>query len=374
MTGGRSSTAASLHPAPAADTTRDLYMRHGQRVYSFCASRLRNADEAQDAAQTTFLYVHSALKRGVVPRNELAWLLTIADNVCRSARRSLARRLARAADAEVDELEAAATSMSAETNETLNALRTALGELPSNQRRAILLREWQGLSYADIADQIGVSVAAVETLLFRARRALAAGLERPRAWLQWLDLGSVVALARSVVGGVVGKLAVGAAGVALVVSVPGVESEVRVSEPQRAQTGESVSATVSRRRSSAVRKTAHRRPRPAFATRVGGARSGISRRPTAPAVPTVPADEREAPASAPPLASPPAPPTGTTTTARSAPVAVPGPVSVHAPSPVEAPAPVAPQTVVTTATETVGTVVSSATQALPPVPVAAFHP
>jgi len=42
----------------------------------------------------------------------------------------------------------------------------------AGQRRAILLREWQGLSYAEIADELQLSVGAVEALLFRARRGL----------------------------------------------------------------------------------------------------------------------------------------------------------------------------------------------------------
>ena len=53
--------------------------------------------------------------------------------------------------------------------------------MPEQQRRAILLREWQGLSYREVAKELDVSQAAVETLIFRARRSLAAGLEQPGA-------------------------------------------------------------------------------------------------------------------------------------------------------------------------------------------------
>src|SRR5439155_5939392 len=54
----------------------------------------------------------------------------------------------------------------------------ALASMPPNLRRAILLREWQGLSYAEIAETLGLSHSAVETLIFRARRHLAQALER----------------------------------------------------------------------------------------------------------------------------------------------------------------------------------------------------
>ena len=53
--------------------------------------------------------------------------------------------------------------------------------MPDQQRRAILLREWQGLSYREIAEELELSQSAVETLIFRARRSLAKGLTEPHA-------------------------------------------------------------------------------------------------------------------------------------------------------------------------------------------------
>jgi DNA-directed RNA polymerase specialized sigma24 family protein len=78
-------------PTEPADLTQYLYEKYGQRVFTFCYSRLRNREEAQDAAQTTFIYVMRSLQRGVEPEFELAWLLKIAFNVCREAERSVGR-------------------------------------------------------------------------------------------------------------------------------------------------------------------------------------------------------------------------------------------------------------------------------------------
>ena len=61
----------------------------------------------------------------------------------------------------------------------LIGIEDALASMPEQQRRAILLREWQGLSYREIAEELEVSQSAVETLIFRARRSLAQGLEQP---------------------------------------------------------------------------------------------------------------------------------------------------------------------------------------------------
>src|SRR5690349_24024560 len=80
--------------------------------------------------------------------------------------------------------------------------------MPESQRRAILLREWQGLSYREISDELELSQAAVETLIFRARRALAAGLEKSRGDGSWArrmrrgaDVGGVLGFVKAIVGG-----------------------------------------------------------------------------------------------------------------------------------------------------------------------------
>ena len=135
-------------PTDPAELTHYLYEKYGQRVFTFCYSRLRNREEAQDAAQTTFIYVMRSLQRGVEPEFELAWLLKIAFNVCRGVRRSTGRESAVTQEVgDIDEL-AAPPAAGYEGRERLAALRDALAQLPESQRRGILLREWQGLSYA----------------------------------------------------------------------------------------------------------------------------------------------------------------------------------------------------------------------------------
>ena len=300
----------------AAERTADLYARHGQRVYSFCRSRLRSPEEAQDAAQTAFLYALASLRRGVVPRNELAWLLTIADNVCRSSRRTLGRRrLAHVANADVDELEAAAPSLNAETREEIAELRAALAQLPDRQRQAILLREWQGLSYADIAEQLGLSLAAVETLLFRSRRSLMRRLRGPRARLGVLDLAAGASLLRSVLGGTTGKAAVGAAALA-VVAAPVVKHELAAPAARPAATSAVRSSLAtpphakSRVTSARVVRRSHSSTR-ALSTRRGGVgtQQHAARPTTAPATAPAPTAPSEAnPGPAPPSSEQLAPP------------------------------------------------------------------
>jgi RNA polymerase sigma factor (sigma-70 family) len=171
----------ALAQAPPADATRLLYERHSSRIFGFCLSRLGSREEAEDALQTTFLNAQRGLGRGVVPDYELAWLFKIAQNVCHNRHQSARRRGRLEAAHDLDALQDVIATPERGGAVSLNELTRALGAIPERQRRALLLREFQGYSYDEIASELGISVAAVETLLFRARRAVAVQLERSGA-------------------------------------------------------------------------------------------------------------------------------------------------------------------------------------------------
>jgi RNA polymerase sigma-70 factor, ECF subfamily len=175
----------------SAEAANELYERYHDRIYAFCMSRTRNPTDAEDATQTSFMHALNGLRRGVVPEFELTWLLKIAENVCHSMHRRAYRRYER------DELPVDLVSRQDDlgsVTERFDALCVALESLPDTQRRAMLLREWRGLSYNEIADELEVSHAAVETMLFRARRSLVKQLGSLGAFpfpaigrlLQWL--------------------------------------------------------------------------------------------------------------------------------------------------------------------------------------------
>ena len=166
MTAAPVSSAVGIESADAAS---DLFERYHDRVYAFCMSWTRNPTDAEDATQTAFMYALNGLRRGVVPQFELTWLLRIAENVCHSMHRRAYRRYER--DELPEDTTAGQDDISLVT-ERFETLCLAVESLPDQQRRAILLREWRGLSYNEIADELNVSHAAVETMLFRARRSL----------------------------------------------------------------------------------------------------------------------------------------------------------------------------------------------------------
>lgn len=160
-------------PQPPSDATRLLYERHSGRIFGYCLSLLGSREDAEDAVQTTFINAQRGLHRGVVPRFELAWLFTIARNVCHNSRQSASRRGRVETARDLDAFQDVLATPERGGGVSIGDLTRALSAIPERQRRALLLREWQGLSYEEVAKELNVSVAAVETLLFRARGSVA---------------------------------------------------------------------------------------------------------------------------------------------------------------------------------------------------------
>jgi RNA polymerase sigma factor (sigma-70 family) len=154
---------------PGPDRAFDrMYRRHVRDVYRYAYAVLHNRSDAEDVTQTTFLNAYRALERGERPRTPHNWLIAIAHNVCRHRFRQSERR-----PHEVGlEGEVAERLVEDEPGPSGADIRRALAELAFNQRAALVMRELEGRSYAEIADVLGLSVSAVETLIFRARRAL----------------------------------------------------------------------------------------------------------------------------------------------------------------------------------------------------------
>ena len=209
-------------------------------VEGLCRGLLRNAAEAEDAAQQTFLSAYRALVGGTEPREPAAWLAAIARNECLARIRSRMRE-----PLPVDGLEGeeARDDPVAEAlcRADLDALWAAIGELPQQQREALLLREFGGLSYRELAFALGVSRPAVESLLFRARTRVRAHVKEAFASFGWLS----DALARLVSAGggakigsvpVVAKVVTAGVGVAVVAGTAVVgERRLTPSRPHRAQ-------------------------------------------------------------------------------------------------------------------------------------------
>src|ERR687888_1708075 len=150
-----------------------LYRRHLADVYRYSLAVMRNQADAEDVTQTTFMNAYRAFQRGERPEKPQNWLIAIAHNVCRQRFRQSARR---PTEVSLDE-DLGAALVDADDAPTADDIRRALGHLAFNQRAALVMRELEGRSYAEIAEILELSPSAVETLIFRARRALREQLE-----------------------------------------------------------------------------------------------------------------------------------------------------------------------------------------------------
>jgi RNA polymerase sigma-70 factor (ECF subfamily) len=175
---------SSLAREEAEGAFERLYRSHRADVYRFVLRDVRNPDEAEDVTQTAFLNALRAFQHGDRPEKPRAWLLTIAQNVSRKRFRT---RSSRPQEVELDPEVFVAPERE---GPSAGEIREALMRLRPNHRAAIVLREIGGLSYAEIAETLSLSVSAVETLLFRARRALREELTAERG----LRVGGLVIL------------------------------------------------------------------------------------------------------------------------------------------------------------------------------------
>jgi RNA polymerase sigma factor (sigma-70 family) len=150
----------------------DLYRAHAGQIYRYALAVLGNRADAEDVTQTTFLNAYRSLESGVRPRKPSNWLLAIASNVMKQRFRA---QRTRPRDVVFDDR--VGQDVAEEATPTIGELLAALRRIPPLQREAIVLREFEGRSYAEIADILNVSTSALETLLFRARRSLAEELE-----------------------------------------------------------------------------------------------------------------------------------------------------------------------------------------------------
>jgi RNA polymerase sigma factor (sigma-70 family) len=150
-----------------------LYRRHVSDVYRYACAVLANPADAEDVSQTVFLNAYRAFQNGTRPDEPLNWLIAITHNVCRQRFRDGSRRPREV----VLDPDLAAERADDEQRFRREDILRALSQLSLNQRSALAMRELEGRSYGEIASVLGTSKAAVETLLFRARRSFREQLE-----------------------------------------------------------------------------------------------------------------------------------------------------------------------------------------------------
>lgn len=145
------------------------------RVCHYAARMLGRRDEAEDVAQEVFLRIYRARERYRPEARFSTYLFHVAGNVCRNRIRDR-----RPAGLALDETRLPSSGEAAgaglERQEVARAVREAVAALPENQRSALILNKFHDMGYAEVAQAMGLSVAAVRSLLTRARLGVKARL------------------------------------------------------------------------------------------------------------------------------------------------------------------------------------------------------
>jgi RNA polymerase sigma-70 factor (ECF subfamily) len=160
------------------DAFRELVEAHQQRVVGTCAKMLGDERDAEDLAQTVFVRVWKNAARYEPTAKFTTWLFTITRNLVfnetRRRKRHPTQSLDAAADPDDRPQQFADPGVKSPDRTLLDgemqaAIQRAIEELPEAQRLAVIMRRYDETPYEDIAEVLDLSMAAVKSLLFRAR-------------------------------------------------------------------------------------------------------------------------------------------------------------------------------------------------------------
>jgi RNA polymerase sigma-70 factor (ECF subfamily) len=152
----------------------EIYDRYSARIYNFAFRFLKNAEAAEDATQEVFVKMmkHAGQFQGDAKLS--TWLFSITANWCRDYLRKADNKAKEAEDVllSLPTSPEHSPERNLERREDELRVQRALSALTPEQREAILLSRYQGLSYAEIAQIAGCSEGAVKTRVFRAMETL----------------------------------------------------------------------------------------------------------------------------------------------------------------------------------------------------------
>lgn len=157
-----------------------LYDRYKGAVYAYCAKMLLDRAQAEDLLQETFARAYEHRERLLNSTSFKAWLFTIARNQCLNALRKKGREVGFTPEAPEPPGRGATPFQNLLKSEQAELVSRTLEQLSPSYREVVVLREYQNLSYAEIAAVTKTTVSSVKSRLFKARRKIG---EILRPWL-----------------------------------------------------------------------------------------------------------------------------------------------------------------------------------------------
>ncbi len=162
-----------------------LIQQYQRPIYALCYRMLGNSAEAEDAAQEVFIKMMTKIHTYDPSRPFAPWLFRVATNHCRDRLRQRKPVFSLEEGGEDGAWEwmpgrAVNPEEAVESAEEAETVRHLLGVLSPLDKALVTLFYWQGLSYAEMAEATGLTVSAVKSRLFRARREMARHLRHPK--------------------------------------------------------------------------------------------------------------------------------------------------------------------------------------------------
>lgn len=143
----------------------ELYARHGQRVYLYCRKILGDSHAADDVFQDTFIRFLNSVQDERIMTNVPAFLLRIARNLCLNYKRD------HKSNAVIfEDFHLPTADKQVESQEIARLISMALELLQDEYREALILQMYQGMSYDEIGEQLGVPVTTVRNWVVRAKK------------------------------------------------------------------------------------------------------------------------------------------------------------------------------------------------------------
>jgi RNA polymerase sigma-70 factor, ECF subfamily len=156
------------------DSFNELILRWERPIYVLAYRTIGREEDARDVCQETFLRAFRALPGFRGQAKFSSWLYRIALNLCRDWMRRERRAPVLQFPEDVDPIEHAAATEPSESIEDLVArkdltriVERAMARLPEEQRTAIVLKEYHGLTFQEIADVVGCPLSTVKTRLYQ---------------------------------------------------------------------------------------------------------------------------------------------------------------------------------------------------------------
>jgi RNA polymerase sigma-70 factor, ECF subfamily len=150
----------------------EFFKQYRLRAFSFALQMAGNREDAMDLTQEAFLRLHRDWKRRDPPQPAAPWFYKVLRNLAID----LLRKRAAGRECAVEELLLESGEPDPESAAARNELTArvweAIRRLPIDQREALLLRDWHGLSYAEIAEAVGASAGTVSSRIHDARTTL----------------------------------------------------------------------------------------------------------------------------------------------------------------------------------------------------------